>query len=222
MGTVPTHELIDRLAADAAPVRRLRPPALRACLWLAGYLAVVGGLIWASNAIPAMMETLQEPRFALEIAAILLTGVGAIFAAFFLSLPDRSRLWGVLPIFPLGLWLLLSGYGCYAHWLEYGPSGWSLGQSWNCFGFIVGLGIPTGLALHAVLRRANPLDPIPVLVTGGLGAAGLTAAALQFFHPFDTTFLDLGVHIVAIVLVVAAMTLGGRAVSMPARSAPKR
>jgi hypothetical protein len=41
-----TERLIERLAADAEPVGRLRAPALRAALWLLA-VAAVGGIVIA-------------------------------------------------------------------------------------------------------------------------------------------------------------------------------
>jgi hypothetical protein len=205
MRELANDKLIDRLAADATPVKRLRPPLLRAGVWLGTYCALIAGAVWVFGATPAAAA--EEPRALLESAAIVFTGVSAVIAAFFLSLPDRSRLWLAAPVVPLVLWLALSGYGCWLRWLE--GDGGSLAQSVDCLVFILGLGIPSAAALYASLRRAQPLDVVPVLVAGGLGVAGLTAGALQFFHPFDVTFLDLGVHIAAMSLVVALMTIYG-------------
>ena len=205
MRTVPSDELIDRLAADAKPVERLRPPLLRAGLWLGGYCALLVAAILVLGATPG--ASAGEPRALLEGSVIFLTGITAVTAAFFLSLPDRSRLWLAAPAPPLAAWLLLSGYGCWAQWRE--GDGGALAQSADCFAFILGLGIPAAVALYAFLRRAHPLDPVPALIAGGLGIAGLTGAALQFFHPFDVTFLDLGVHIVAMAVLVALMTVFG-------------
>ncbi len=204
-----TENLIERLVADGAAVKRLRPPALRAAVWLIGFVALAAAAVWVFDAMPEMMRRLQESRLGVELAATFLTGVAAVTAAFFLSLPDRSRRWMLLPLAPLVVWLSVSSYGCYRYWLAYGPNGWVLGRSWECVVFILGLGILAGLSLYAVLRRTNPLDPVPILAMGGLGVAGLNAAALQFFHPFDVTFLDLGVHIVASAIIIAAMALGG-------------
>lgn len=215
-----TENLIERLVADGAAVKRLRPPALRAAVWLIGFVALAAAAVWVFDAMPEMMRRLQESRLGVELAATFLTGVAAVTAAFFLSLPDRSRRWMLLPLAPLAVWLSVSSYGCYRYWLEYGPNGWVLGRSWECVVFILGLGIPAGLSLYAVLRRANPLDSVPILAMGGLGVAGLNAAVLQFFHPFDVTFLDLGVHIVASAIIIAAMALGGwAALARPPKAA---
>jgi hypothetical protein len=207
---ITTPQLIDSLAADAKPVRRLRPPLVRAAIWLGAFVGIVAAVTWTTGSWPLMLERLRLTRFALEMAATLLTGVAAVAAAFYLSLPDRSRFWMLLPLPPLALWLASSGYGCYQNWIADGPQGWRLGRSSDCFIFILTMSVPVGIALYLALRRALPLDPLRVMAVGGLGVAGLAAAALQFYHPFDVTIVDLAVHATAVLIVVAAITLGGR------------
>jgi hypothetical protein len=53
-----------------------------------------------------------------------------------------------------------------------------------------------------MLRRARPLDALPVAAVGTLGVAATAAFVLQFFHPFDVTVIDLALHLAAIALVV--------------------
>jgi hypothetical protein len=207
---ITTPELIDALAADAKPVRRLRPPLARAGLWLGGFVAIVAAVTWATGSWPLMIERLRLTRFAVEMSATFLTGIAAVIAAFALSLPDRSRFWMALPLPPLVLWLASSGYGCYENWITDGPQGWRLGRSSDCFIFILTMGIPVAVALYLALRRALPLDPLRVTAVGGLGVAALAAATLQFYHPFDVTIVDLAVHVTAVLIVVAAITLGAR------------
>jgi hypothetical protein len=201
-----TEQLIETLAADAKPVRRLRPPLARGAAWLVGFVTVVGIVTVVTGAWPGMMARLQDPRFAVEMVATFVTGLAAVIAAFYLSLPDRSRLWMLLPVPPLLMWLASSGYGCYRNWIAYGPQGWGLGRSSDCFVFIVTMSIPVAGILYLALRRALPLEPLRVMATGGLGVAALAAATLQFYHPFDVTIVDLAVHVVAVLIVVAAMT----------------
>jgi len=205
---ITTPELIEVLAADAKPVRRLRPPLARAGLWLSGFVAIVAAVTWATGSWPLMIERLSLTRFAVEMAATVLTGIAAVIAAFVLRLPDRSRFWMALPLPPLALWLASSGYGCYENWIAVGPQGWRLGRSSDCFIFILMMSVPVGVALYFALRRALPLNPLSVMAVGGLGVAGLAAAALQFYHPFDVTIVDLAVHVTAVLIVVAATTLG--------------
>jgi hypothetical protein len=207
------EQLIETLVADAKPVRRLRPPLARAAVWLVAFVAGVGAVTFMTGAWPAMIARLADTRFAIEMAATFVTGLAAVIAAFYVSLPDRSRLWMLLPVPTLLLWLATSGYGCYRNWIAYGPQGWALGRSSDCFVFIVTMSIPVAVALYLALRRAPPLEPMRVMATGGVGVAALAAATLQFYHPFDVTIVDLTVHVAALLVVVVAMTAFAPAIS---------
>ena len=205
-----TPDLIDQLVRGAAPVKRLGSPLRRACLFVAGVMALVGALVLVRGIAPGALERFSEMRVVLETAATALTGVAAILAAFSLAIPGRSPLWMALPVPPLVLWLATSGYGCYRNWLARGADGsLALGHSSDCFVFILTASIPMALALFFALRRARLLNPAPVLAVGALGVAGLAAAALQFFHPFDVTVTDLALHVAAVGLVVALVTTFG-------------
>lgn len=201
-----TELLIARLAASAGPVRRLRPPLLRAALWLAAVAAALALAILIFADLGIFARRASDSKLALELTGTLLTGILATIAAFELSLPDRSARWALLPLPSLALWIGASGYSCWRHWISYGPGGWQIGESANCFRFILGVSVPLAVSLLWLLRRAKPLTPVRVAAMGGLGVAGIAAFALQFFHPFDVTFMDLGVHAVAVAIVVAAVS----------------
>ena len=206
-----TDQLIAQLAASAKPVGRLRPPWLRATLWLlAAAAAAAIALPFFAN-FPLFERKCADPKFVLELTGTLLTGIAAVVAAFYLSLPDRSGLWALLPLPPLALWLASSGYNCYRDWITVGTNGWSLGESSDCFGTILAFSIPLGLALFLVLRRARPIAPVPAAALGGLGIAGISAFLLQFNHPVDASFLDLGMHAAAVAIVVLASAMAARA-----------
>lgn len=194
--------LIDRLVADAKPVKRLRAPVQRAGLWLLAVGALGIGAILAFADLSEFSVRIGDAALAVEWIATLVTGLVAVIAAFQLSLPDRSPAWALLPLPPLALWIGSSGYSCYRNWITVGPTGWELGQSADCLLFILAVSVPLSLSLLLVLRRALPLEPLRVAAVGALGVASLAAGALQFFHPFDVTFLDLGVHLGTIALVV--------------------
>lgn len=205
-----TSDLIDSLARDAGPVRRLQSPLRRGFLFLTAVVGIVIVATLVTNTWPGMISRLQDGRFAIEMIATALTGVAAILATFCISIPGWSRFWMFLPIPPLAVWLGASGYGCYRNWFDYGADGsLALGRSANCFIFILTASIPTAIALFFALRRARPLNSIPVMAIGALGVASLAAAALQFFHPFDVTVTDLALHVAAVALVVAFATLFG-------------
>ena len=82
-----------------------------------------------------------------------------------------------------------------------------IGESADCFRFILAAGVPLGISLLVLLHRSRPLAPARVAAVGGLGVAAVAAFLLQFFHPFDVTFIDLSVHLVAVGIVVPASTL---------------
>lgn len=199
-----TMRLIEALAAKAQPVKRLRSPTLRAALWLGAVSALIALAIWLFSDLTLSMQRLHDARLDWEMAGMLLTGILAVAAAFHLSLPDRSAAWALLPLPTLALWLASMGYNCYRHWFT---DGWALGSSWDCLKFIVGVSVPLGVSLLYLLRRAAPLAPMRVAAMGGLGVASIAAFALQFFHPFDVTFLDLGTQVITVGLVVLAMSV---------------
>ena len=83
---ITTPDLIDALAANLAPVRRLRPPAIRAFGWLL-LAALVLALLAVSQGIrPDLTQRSRELTFILGMSGALLTGVLAAVAAFMLSL----------------------------------------------------------------------------------------------------------------------------------------
>jgi hypothetical protein len=205
-----TDQLIERLAASAAPVRRLRPPLVRASLWLLAVAAAAAIVVPFFANFALFDAKLQDGKFVLELTGTLLTGIAAVIAAFYLSIPGRSPAWMLLPIPPLVLWLASSGYNCYREWVVYGTSGWHLGETAGCFGTIIGFSVPLGVALILMLRRARPVAPVPVAALGGLGVAAISAFLLQFNHDVDASFLDLGVHALAVSIVVLAISAMAR------------
>jgi hypothetical protein len=211
----PLDDLINKLAAEGGRVRRLAPPMVRAAVWLLGVAAVSALAVVSFADMPVFAARLEDAKLQLEVLGIVLTGIAAIVAAFHLSLPDRPAGWAFLPLPPLALWIGSSGYACYRQWVQFGPEGWSLGESADCFQMILGASIPLGAALLLALARARPLNPVPVTAVGGLGIAAIAALLLQFFHPFDVTFMDLGVHAVAVGLVILGSAASSRFLRQP-------
>ncbi len=79
---IKTPDLIASLAANATPVRRLRPPVMRAACWLLLAAAVLTLLAINQGIRPDFAQRLREPAFVICMAASLLTGVLAAIAAF--------------------------------------------------------------------------------------------------------------------------------------------
>jgi hypothetical protein len=199
-----TPELIEALAASATPVRRLRPPLLRAGFWLllAGLVLLAATALYGTR--PDLVLRLRQPTFALALAGSLLTGILAAVAAFHLSLPDRSRLWLLLPAPALLLWASTIGYGCLTDWVRIGPEGVRLGTTLECFRTLATTGLPLSAALLLMLRHAAWLHPRSVAMVGGLAVAGIVATALSLLHGIDATVMVLlwnfGTVILAVVL----------------------
>lgn len=214
-----TPELIDALAADAAPVRRLRPPLARAALWLAMAGLVLALLVGLLGTRPDLGVRLREPGFALALAGALLTGGLAAVAAFHLSLPDRSRRWLLLPLPGIGLWAATIGYGCLFGWVAIGPDDLRAGAVLECFRTLLLVTLPLAAALLAMLRHAARLRPASVAATGGLAVAGVAAATLALVHPLDASLMVLVWNLgVAALLAALGGALGRR---LLARVAPR-
>ena len=92
------ERLIHDLATGLVPVRRLRPPSVRALTWLAVVaaiaimLAVIGDLSALGHRLSA------APDMWLSVTGSTLTAILAAIAAFQLSLPDAHRKWALLPL----------------------------------------------------------------------------------------------------------------------------
>lgn len=218
MSRGPTDELIRSLAAEVTPVKPLAPPLRRGLVAL--MLLIASGtflvLVWGDAGDLLARYSGREARLALESGAMLLTAALALLGAFVVSIPGRSRLWMLAPMPPFVAWLGLSGVGCYERFAATGSMGSLPGESADCFRFLLAGSLIVGVPLLWQLARARPVEPLPVAVLGGLGAAAATAFLLQFFHPFHMTVADLAVHLVAIVLIVGAASASRRMTLRPA------
>lgn len=207
---ITTPDLINALAANATPVRRLRPPLTRAACWLllAAFILV---LLAVSHGVrPDLAPRLQQPPFVTGMLASLLTGILAAIASFLISLPDRSRLWLLLPAPALVVWLSTIGYGCLTDWVSFGPEGVRLGETARCFATLVLTSLPLSLAMLVMLRYAAPLRPTAVTLTGSLAVAAITATALSLFHDLDATVMILMWNLGTAALIVGLGGMLGR------------
>jgi hypothetical protein len=206
-----TDALIANLAQDAAPVRKLRPPALRAALWLLFAAAIIGGLVLDHGMRHDIAFRFTQMSFVMEWAGSLSTAILAGFAAFYLSLPGRSKSWALLPLPALILWVSSMGYGCYSDWLRLGPHGLALGASWDCLRFIAYTTVPLSAILLFLLRYAAPIRPVPTVILATLSVAALAATGQSLMHGLDTTIMVLAWHAgTTALLLLAARLIGPR------------
>ena len=196
--------LIGALAANLRPVRPLPPPALRTLIWLMLVVAVAVALAMFADVAAVSRRMTAIPDMWLAVLGSIATMATAAFAAFELSLPDRSRAWALLPLPAAALWVGASGLGCMRAYVLPGTHVAGFGETRDCLLFIIGLSVPLSAALIVMLRRAYSLAPPLTAAMVGLASAAAAATLLNFFHPFDATAADLAVHTVAVAIVVAA------------------
>jgi hypothetical protein len=209
-----TPELIDALVECATPVRRLRPPLVRAGLWLALAVLVLVLLAIGHGVRSDLAERLHQPVFAVSIAAALATGILAAVAAFVVSLPDRSQWWLLLPAPALAVWVGTIGYGCLTDWVSIGPDGVHMGEALRCFATLVLTSVPLALALAVMLRYAALLRPGAVTLAGALAVAAITSSALSLLHNLDATLMILIWNLGTAALITALGSLFGRRMFM--------
>lgn len=207
-----TQHLIDDLVNAAGPVGRLRPPLLRAGLWLVLAAFVLGLLAIAHGVRSDFAVRLREPVFLLSMAGALATGILASIAAFSLSLPEASRGWLLLPLPALGLWLSTIGFGCLTDWVNIGPEGVRMGEAVQCFATLLLTSVPLSAAMLVMLRHAALLRPTIVSAIGGLAVAAMTAFALSLFHDLDATIMILVWNVGVAAVIAGVSSLAGRRV----------
>jgi hypothetical protein len=207
---IATPDLIESLAANMKPVRRLRPPVTRAACWLLLAAMVVALLAVSQGIRPDLAQRLHDPAFAVGMAGAALTGVFAAIAAFLVSLPDRSGLWLILPAPAVAIWLSNVGYQCLTQWIAMGPNGVSLGETTRCLATLVLTSLPLSLAMLVMLRYAASLRPTAVTFMGSLSVAAITATALSLFHAGDATLMIIMFNVGTAAMFVGLGSLFGR------------
>jgi len=202
-----TDDLIARLSAGVAPIRRVAPPWRSALAWLAIAAAVIGVGVAYDGLRHDIAIRLMLPDEQLNLIAALLTGIAAAVAAFNLALPDRSPRWALLPLPFAALWLSGLGWGCLRDLAEHGSLG--MGTSFACMRFIIGFGVPLTAAMLWMARHAAPIRPGPVAALGGLAAAAVASVGLSLVHHLDAAAMILVWHGGSVALVTLAAWLWG-------------
>jgi len=210
-----TDELINSLAGQLAPVRRLRPPLVRALGWIALGTLLVGALVVLRGLRPDLAGQLHDPAYLVKLGGAWLTAVTATLAAFEISLPDRRRAWLLLPLPGAALWLYGFAYGCLAHWVAIPTGAPVVADSVRCLETITLASVPLAVVLWLMLRRARPLRPTGTAWMGGLAVAGFADMAHLMIHAVEASALVLVVNLVPVALIVALGGLVGRLALAP-------
>ncbi|GJD94105.1 NrsF family protein [Methylobacterium iners] len=208
-GTSARHDrLLEDLADNLTPVRRLRTPWLRGLSWFVGAVALGLALMPLAD-VEGLRIRMALPDLRYAALGALLTALTAAIATFQTSVPGRSASWALLPLAPTALWVGASGLGCLRNWVAPGTNLADGGETGGCLVFLLAFSVPLSLALVLMLRRACPLRPNLTAALGGLAAAAGAAALLVPFHPHDATVTDLAAHLVVVAGIIAANGLAG-------------
>lgn len=205
-----TPELIDTLVECTAPVRRLRPPLVRAALWIILAALILVLIAVAHGLRPDIAVRLRQPVFVLGMLAALATGGLAAIASFQISLPDRSRWWLLLPLPALVLWISTIGYGCLTDWVIVAPDGMRMGEAARCFATLLLTSVPLSIAMLVMLRYTALLRPTETSTMGGLAVAASTAFALSLFHDLDASAMILMWNLGVAALIAGLASVFGR------------
>lgn len=205
-----TDRLIQQLAADTAPVRRLPAPWRRAAIWFAIALPYVAAVILVHSESVSLIHSglmpvdlsrmLVDRQFIIEELAILATAITAVLAAFYSVVPGTDRRILLIPLLPLTIWLVSLGAGCARDWIRLGAKGLMLRADWACLPPAMLIGIVPVLAIVIMLRRGAPLYPRTTLAVGTLAAAALGNFALRIYHVGDVSIVLLVWHFGAVVV----------------------
>lgn len=186
-GMVTTKDLITMLAADARPVRPLRPPLLRCAYWLALAAIIVVALGISLGLRPDLTLRFRSSLFTVRVLAALITGILAAVSAFQISMPDRSARWALLSAPAIVVWVLTIGYECLYQWINLDPGRGIADQLLRHVATMTLAATPLSLALLLMMYTARPLRFELVALCGALSVGAITATALTLLLPFDAT-----------------------------------
>ena len=184
-----TEGLIERLAAELTPVRRIARPARRLVRWLLISVPAACLVVWSFGVRPDLAARLADRTFLGEEGAALLTALVGIYAALCAGLPDQPgwKVW--LPMAPMALWIGVLGQQCLDVFLRVGPEGLQVTSDAMCLPAIAVGGLVPAIAIVVMLRRSGKFRTTHACLCGALGAAALGAAALRLYHMEDAAIM---------------------------------
>lgn len=200
-------ELIERLSAHAAPVRRLGPPWQGALLWLGMAVALMAAVLAVTGFRHDIEQRLGLMHEQANLVFALLTAVLAVLAAFHLARPDGDGRWVWRPLLPALAWVAGMGLGCLS---DLWRGGFEMGTSFSCARFIIGFGVPMTAGMLWMVRHGALVRPVAVASMAGLAAASMASIGLSLLHHLDAAAMVLVWHGGSVLLVTALSRLWGR------------
>ena len=204
-----TDQLIDRLAADVAPVRRLFSPTERAALWTAlALVSVALGVVyfgvrhdiataWANPGLLARLALLATMMWLSVVAAFRLSVPGGETHAF-------ARWW---PLMLLGVLVAFSAAEVVAAWLVGDPG--SPLRSWTCVRKVAFVGVVPAIVSVTLISRGYAIEPRWTALLGVLAAGAAGALTSELACPIQAPMHIMLWHIAPVVVSTAVGALVG-------------
>lgn len=202
-----TARLVDGLARDLRPVRRL--PRLRsvACALVGLWGAVAGLVLWGTGArgdLPGLL--LVDPLYAAVLAGLLTAAIGGSLAALASGVPGRQRAVRVGGAVALGGLAVALG-ACVAGLVaEHAAPGWPTATDRTCFRHATLFGLAPAVALLAFALRGWVERPLRAALATVVGGSAVGAAILHLVCPAPVAPAHL---LLGHVLVPVALGLAG-------------
>jgi hypothetical protein len=209
-----TDQLIARLVAEAAPVKRLFDPRTRAAVWTALALVCIAlGAAWF-GVRDDLAGALTFAPFLLRVALLVATMWLAVVTALRLSVPGAdqrawTRWW---PLLLLGALVAVTAaeLGAVAAAGEMG----SPLRAWTCVRKLTYVGALPALAAIVLIRRAAPIDPVWTALLGLVASGAAGALTSEIACPIRAPMHVMLWHVLPIAVYAA---IGGLAVWLVVR-----
>lgn len=204
-----TDQLIDRLAADLKPVRRLMNPTERAALWTAlALVAVAIGVVYF-GVRHDIATAWTNPGLLARLVLLAATMWLSIVAAFRLSVPGGetrafARWW---PLVCLGVLAAVSAGEVVAAWLVGDPG--SPLRSWTCVRKVAFVGAVPAIVSITLISRGFAIEPRWTAMLGVLAAGAAGALTSELACPIHAPMHVMLWHITPVVVSTAIGALVG-------------
>lgn len=178
-----TDVLIENLAADLRPVRRLPGSTCRTIYWLIPLLlASVSLLLGLARSDTLETLNIRSERWEMGVAAM--TSVISAFGTFSASKPDRPLWVSYLPVPFLAAWLGLLAVGLWSELPGHPLSVLDFMPARSCVLLLISFSLLPMMMLTVMLRRAAPLLARRSAVLAGLASASFAVVMLRLalFH----------------------------------------
>ena len=204
-----TDQLIERLAADVTPVRRLLSPTERAALWTALALVSVALGVVYFGVRHDIATAWVNPGLLGRLALLATTMWLSVVSAFRLSVPGGetrafARWW---PLMLLGVLVAFSAAEVVAAWLV-GDAGSPL-RSWTCVRKVAFVGVVPAIVSVTLISRGYAIEPRWTALLGVLAAGAAGALTSELACPIQAPMHIMLWHIAPVVVSTAIGALVG-------------